>query len=81
MKEIADHITQLKRVGRGLGEYIYDKETMNEDDQTWTNTPGCPHLDTHIYITIVINQRLSFLPNKSMTRCTKLEAFVTSVRN
>jgi len=28
IKEISDHITQLKRVGQGLGEYIYDKETL-----------------------------------------------------
>merc|ERR1719147_693244 len=28
IKEISDHITQLKRVGSGLGEYMYDKETM-----------------------------------------------------
>jgi len=28
IKEIGDHITQLKRVGQGLGEYIYDKETL-----------------------------------------------------
>ena len=32
IKEISDHITNLKRVGSGLGEYIYDKETMNDDD-------------------------------------------------
>ncbi|WP_459504019.1 ferritin family protein, partial [Erwinia amylovora] len=25
MKEIADHITNLKRVGSGLGEYMFDK--------------------------------------------------------
>jgi len=28
IKEISDHITQLKRVGQGLGEYVYDKETL-----------------------------------------------------
>jgi len=28
IKEISDHITNLKRVGQGLGEYIYDKETL-----------------------------------------------------
>jgi len=28
IKEIGDHITNLKRVGTGLGEYIYDKETF-----------------------------------------------------
>lgn len=25
IKEISDHITQLKRVGSGLGEYEYDR--------------------------------------------------------
>lgn len=40
IKEISDHITNLKRVGSGLGEYIYDKESMNDDDwfapeQSW----------------------------------------------
>jgi len=29
IKEISDHITNLKRVGTGLGEYMYDKETMS----------------------------------------------------
>jgi hypothetical protein len=29
--EISDHITQLKRVGTGLGEYMYDKESINGD--------------------------------------------------
>jgi ferritin heavy chain len=28
IKEIGDHITNLKRVGHGLGEYIYDRETL-----------------------------------------------------
>nr|ABH10672.1 ferritin [Haliotis discus hannai] len=28
IKEISDHITNLKRVGAGLGEYMYDKESM-----------------------------------------------------
>jgi len=28
IKEIGDHITNLKRVGPGLGEYMYDKETL-----------------------------------------------------
>jgi ferritin heavy chain len=32
IKEISDHITNLKRVGPGLGEYMYDRETMNDDD-------------------------------------------------
>jgi len=31
IKEIGDHITQLKRVGPGMGEYLYDKETMGHD--------------------------------------------------
>ncbi|XP_076076958.1 soma ferritin-like [Mytilus galloprovincialis] len=31
IKEISDHITQLKRVGSGLGEYMYDKESINGD--------------------------------------------------
>lgn len=31
IKEIGDHITQLKRVGPGLGEYLYDKESMGSD--------------------------------------------------
>jgi len=26
IKEISDHVTQLKRVGSGLGEYMFDKE-------------------------------------------------------
>jgi len=28
IKEIAGHITNLKRVGPGLGEYQYDRETL-----------------------------------------------------
>jgi len=31
IKELADHVTNLKRVGPGLGEYMYDKETMGHD--------------------------------------------------
>lgn len=31
IKEIADHVTNLKRVGPGLGEYMYDKESMESD--------------------------------------------------
>jgi len=31
IKELADHVTNLKRVGPGLGEYMYDKESMGED--------------------------------------------------
>lgn len=30
IKEIGDHITNLKRVGTGLGEYMYDKESLSE---------------------------------------------------
>jgi len=30
IKEIGDHITQLKRVGPGVGEYLYDKESLSE---------------------------------------------------
>ncbi|XP_070191067.1 soma ferritin-like isoform X2 [Littorina saxatilis] len=30
IKEFADHITNLKRVGPGLGEYVYDKEHFGE---------------------------------------------------
>ena len=32
IKEISDHITNLKRVGPGLGEYMYDRESMGDDD-------------------------------------------------
>merc|ERR1711893_89559 len=28
IKELSDYVTQLKRVGPGLGEYIFDKETL-----------------------------------------------------
>jgi len=28
IKELSDHITNLKRVGTGLGEYMFDKETL-----------------------------------------------------
>ena len=31
IKELSDHITQLKRVGEGLGEYMYDKESLGHD--------------------------------------------------
>ena len=30
IKEIGDHITNLKRVGTGLGEFLYDKESLGE---------------------------------------------------
>jgi len=29
IKEISDHITNLKRVGSGMGEYLYDKHSMD----------------------------------------------------
>jgi len=32
IKCIADHVTNLKRVGPGLGEYIYDKESLDGED-------------------------------------------------
>lgn len=28
MKEIGDHITNLRRVGPGLGEYLFDKKSL-----------------------------------------------------
>jgi ferritin heavy chain len=28
IKEISDHVTNLKRVGPGLGEYLYQKESL-----------------------------------------------------
>jgi len=28
IKEISDHVTNLKRVGSGLGEYMFDKKSM-----------------------------------------------------
>ncbi|XP_038054267.1 soma ferritin-like [Patiria miniata] len=31
IKELGDHLTQLNRVGAGLGEYMYDKENFQED--------------------------------------------------
>jgi len=31
IKQLSDYVTQLKRVGPGLGEYIFDKETLGED--------------------------------------------------
>ena len=30
IKELGDYITNLKRVGPGLGEYQFDKETMGD---------------------------------------------------
>ena len=32
IKEFADFITNLKRVGPGLGEYLFDKETLHGED-------------------------------------------------
>jgi len=32
IKELGDHVTNLKRVGTGLGEYIFDKETMKGEE-------------------------------------------------
>lgn len=30
IKELSDHVTNLKRVGTGLGEYMFDKETLQD---------------------------------------------------
>jgi len=30
IKEMAEYVTNLKRVGPGLGEYMFDKETLDE---------------------------------------------------
>jgi len=30
IKELSDHVTNLKRVGPGLGEYMFDKETLSD---------------------------------------------------
>ena len=30
IKEISDHVTNLKRVGTGMGEYLYDKESLSD---------------------------------------------------
>lgn len=30
IKELAGHVTNLKRVGPGLGEYQFDKETLDD---------------------------------------------------
>lgn len=32
IKELSDYITNLKRVGSGLGEYMFDKETLKGED-------------------------------------------------
>ncbi len=29
IKSLSDHVTNLKRAGPGLGEYLYDKHTMS----------------------------------------------------
>lgn len=29
IKQLGDHVTNLKRVGSGLGEYMFDKETLS----------------------------------------------------
>jgi len=31
IKQLSDYVTNLKRVGSGLGEYIFDKETLGHD--------------------------------------------------
>jgi len=31
IKELSDYVTNLKRVGTGLGEYMFDKNTLGED--------------------------------------------------
>ena len=30
IKEISDHVANLTRVGPGLGEYMFDKETLSD---------------------------------------------------
>lgn len=32
IKELSDHITNLERVGEGLGEFQFDKLTLDGDD-------------------------------------------------
>jgi len=32
IKELSDYVTNLKRVGTGLGEYMFDKNTLDGDD-------------------------------------------------
>jgi len=32
IKQLGDYITQLKRCGSGLGEYLFDKHTLQDDD-------------------------------------------------
>lgn len=31
IKELGDFVTNLKRVGPGLGEYLFDKETLDHE--------------------------------------------------
>ena len=33
IKEISDHVTNLRRVGTGLGEYLFDKQTLGGGEQ------------------------------------------------
>merc|ERR1712028_242537 len=33
LKEINDHVTNLRRVGTGLGEYLFDKQTLGGGEQ------------------------------------------------
>ena len=33
IKEISDHVTNLRRVGIGLGEYLFDKQTLGGGEQ------------------------------------------------
>ncbi len=32
IKKLSDHVTNLKRVGPGLGEYLFDHETLSKTD-------------------------------------------------
>lgn len=32
IKELSDYVTNLQRVGTGLGEYMFDKETLHGED-------------------------------------------------
>jgi ferritin heavy chain len=31
IKQLSDYVTQLKHVGPGLGEYLFDKETLGSE--------------------------------------------------
>lgn len=35
IKEIADHVTNLKRVGEGLGVYMFDKTLHGSNKEHW----------------------------------------------